>query len=75
MNEPMLTMLNEEQVEERTLTPWGVDEPSCQRCGRSALDCGAASDPAWFIDTELVPNESVPDEPIALAVIFCPACW
>lgn len=62
-----------EQIDDRTAILFSVDECACQRCGRSAL--GAASDPAWFIDTEMAPNPSVPDEPVSLALIYCPQCW
>lgn len=67
--------LTEEQIERRVAIVDGVDAQACQRCETSALDVGAASDPAWFIDSEQVPNPSVPEEPVSLAIIFCPRCW
>lgn len=66
--------LTPDQIDERADILWSVDEQACQGCGRSALDCHAASDPRWLIDSELTPNASVPEEPIRLAIIRCPEC-
>lgn len=60
--------LTEDQINDRAeilLTAY-----ACQRCERSALDCDAAGDPRWFIDTDVAQPEEQ-----EMAVIFCPACW
>jgi hypothetical protein len=68
------TILTPDQIDERAAIVWSTDDQSCHGCGRSALGCGSASDPRWFIDSEIGGRDAA-GEPILLAVIRCPECW
>lgn len=70
--------LTVDQMGERADILWNVDERACQGCGRAYTTDQVgdlSADASWFVDSYLVPNESLPEEPVRLATILCPECW
>ena len=65
-----MTTLTEDQIQDRIAALFTMDEPACGACGAPAGP--VADDPAWFIDTVMIPHDP---EPYTVAVIRCPACW
>src|SRR5262245_21649248 len=68
MERAELEPLEAERVEMRVAIIDGVDSQACQGCGVE-IPAGAASDPGWYMDTEMTPEKD------CLATILCPKCW